>query len=114
MQTISSDGMGLVDVRDCALMHKKALEVPAAAGKRFISVASSPKFSDMLRPVVEKYGRLGWPVTSTYAPDSDSHYISLFNNTAATEVLGIQFRDVATTMVDMADSYVNLGIVTKP
>lgn len=90
MTTISSDGMGLVDVRDCALMHKKALEVPAAAGRRFISVASSPKFTDMLRPVVEKYGRLGWPVTSsTYAPDNAKHYISLFNNTPATEVLGI-------------------------
>ena len=84
MKTISSDGIGLVDVRDCALMHKKALEVPAAAGRRFISVASSPKYSDMLRPVVKKYGRLGWPVTKTYAPNDSRHYISLFNNTPAT------------------------------
>ena len=66
------DGIGFVDVRDCALMHKKALEVPAAAGRRFISIASSPKFADILKPIVEKYGPLGWPITYSYAPPDDT------------------------------------------
>ena len=60
----SSHAVGFVDVRDCALMQKKAIEVPEAAGRRFISVGSSPKYHEIDRPVIEKYGPLGWPVPS--------------------------------------------------
>ena len=95
-------------------MHKKAIEVPEAAGRRFISVGSSPKYHDMARPVIEKYGPLGWPVPSVYAPDDDSHYISLFDSSPSREILGIQYRDVATTMIEMADAFVAKGLVTKP
>lgn len=114
MNPISSDSIGTVDVRDCALMHKKAIEVTAAAGRRFISVASSPKHHDIARPIVEKYGALGWPVSTNYAPDDPSNYVSLFDVTPSTEILGVQYTELSSTMVEMADSLVQKGMITKP
>jgi len=38
----------------------------------------------------------------------------MFNNAASREVLGIQYRDVPTTMIEMADAMVALGTIKKP
>ena len=84
-------------------MHKLAIEVPEAAGRRFISVSSSPKWTDLARPIVNKYGPLGWPVPTQFERDSDRHYISIFDVTPTREVLGFEYRDIATTAVDLAD-----------
>ena len=40
--------------------------------------------------------------------------ISLFDNTASREVLGIQYRDLNSSMVEMADAMVASGAVVKP
>lgn len=44
----------------------------------------------------------------------ESIKVSQFDNTASRTVLGIEYRDFSKTMLDMADKYVEMGIVTKP
>ena len=63
MEKIGDDGIACVDVRDVALAHLKAIQVPAAANKRFLLVESSPEFKDYAQPIIDKYVPLGWPVT---------------------------------------------------
>lgn len=97
-----------------AQAHFNAIMVPAAANRRFIIAHSSPTFAEYAKPIIKKYGPLGWPVCKKYAPHNPNLKTTIFNNTASREILGIQYRDFPTTMVDMADAMVALGIVKKP
>ena len=38
----------------------------------------------------------------------------MYDNTASREVLGIQYRDFSTTMVEMADAIIALGTIKMP
>ncbi len=48
--------MGLVDVRDCAEAHFKALTVPEAANKRFVVVERACWFQDFGEILHKHYG----------------------------------------------------------
>jgi len=63
MTEISSSHMMAVDVRDAARAHLLGIKNPAAAGRRFILVNSTPSFQDFAAPVTAKYRPLGWPIT---------------------------------------------------
>ena len=51
MQSVSSDSCGVVDVRDVALAHLKAIKVEEAVNKRFLLVHSSPGFREYAAPL---------------------------------------------------------------
>ena len=114
MTEISADHHCAVDVRDTARAHLQAIKVAEAANRRFILCHSSPSFQEYAQPIVDKYQPLGWPITSNKADPNPEEYISLFDNTASREVLGIEYTDWSKTMVDMADKMVELGSVVKP
>ena len=101
-------------MRDCAFAHLQAIKVPAAANRRFAIYHSSPKYSDYARPVIAKYSPLGWPISQVFAAEDPEKVTIYLDNTASREVLGIQYTDFPTTMVDMADSMVALGTVKIP
>ena len=111
---IKADGCAAVDVRDVAFAHLQAVKLPEAANKRFILAHSMPHYADYARPVIAKYAPLGWPVCQNFAPADANAFITQFDNTASREVLGVQYRDFATTMVEMADAMVANGTVVKP
>ena len=113
MEKISSEHICAVDVRDVAFAHLAAVKQEAAANKRFLLVQGSNSFHDFAKPVVDKYSALGWPVTTTYAESDPNETISLFNNSASRDILGVQYHEFAQTMLDMADKMVALGTVSK-
>merc|ERR1719189_96284 len=114
MEVIKADGCAAVDVRDVALAHLNGIKVAEAANKRFILIHSMPHYADYARPVIAKYAPLGWPICQNFAPEDPEAVISQFDNAASREVLGISYRDFATTMVEMADAMVAQGTVVKP
>ena len=93
-ESISSEHICLVDVRDTAQAHLLAIKNPAAANRRFIVCHSSPSFQEMYCPVADKYRPLGWPITENLAAPNPDEYISLFDNSAARE-LGVVFTPIA-------------------
>jgi dihydroflavonol-4-reductase len=56
-------GWAVVDVRDLAVAHRLAMEIPAAAGNRYICAGSHIWMRDMARILATRY-----PVTSRPAP----------------------------------------------
>ena len=114
MTEIASDGCAGCDVRDVAFAHVQAIKVQEAANKRFIIAHSSPKWSEYAAPIIEKYVPMGWPITQTHAAEDPSKKTTVFNTTASREVLGVQYRDFTTTMIEMAEAMVRLGTIKKP
>lgn len=103
----------VVDVRNVAFAHLAAIKVEAAANRRFALAHSSPSFQTYAQPVIDKYAPLGWPICTTMEDPDPEEYVSLINNTASKEVLGVEYIEFSKTMVDMADKMVELGIVSK-
>ena len=71
-------------------------------------------WADYARPVIAKYAPLGWPICQNFAPEDSNAEDVFYDNTASREVLGVQYHDFSTTMVDMADAIVALGTIKMP
>jgi dihydroflavonol-4-reductase len=107
--------MGVVDVRDVADLHIRAMAAPQAAGKRFIGVADGPTTSfvgvaDVLR---RRLGPLGARVPTQEAPGEDRPSPIIHNDRARNE-LGWRPRPVETTIVESAESLRDLGLLAPP
>ena len=110
---ISSGTSTIVDVRDVAQAHLLAIKNAKAANRRFLLVHSNPSYLEYAAPVEAKYRPLGWPITEAKAAPKANDRVSLVDNSASKE-LGVVYTDMAKTMVDMADTMVAKGMVTKP
>ena len=95
---------GVVDVRDVADLHVRAMAEPDAAGKRFLAVANDPTVS-----FLEIAQILGPPAPTEEAPGPDLPRPIIHNNRARTE-LGWQPRALKTTILETAESLRNLGL----
>ena len=121
-------GFGVVDVRDVADLHVRALTAPGMNGERF--TASGPFL--MMREVAailrDRLGREARKVPTRGLPDFVLHGAALFDPTLrmvtgelgkiretpadhAKAVLGWETRPAADTIVDSARSLIDLGIV---
>jgi nucleoside-diphosphate-sugar epimerase len=96
---------GVVDVRDVADLHLRAMAAPDAAGKRFLAVADGPTVS-----FLEIAEILGPPAPTEEAPGPDLPRPIIHNDRARTE-LGWQPRDLKTTILETAESLRDLGLV---
>ena len=96
---------GVVDVRDVADLHVRAMAAPDAAGKRFLAVANDPTVS-----FLEIAQILGPPAPTEEAPGPDLPRPIIHNNRARTE-LGWQPRALKTTILETAESLRNLGLL---
>ena len=103
MASVSGEHCSVVDVRDVAFAHLQAVKVPEAANRRFILVHSSPSMQEYAEPVIRKYAPLGWPITRNKTTPNHKEYVSLFDNRASREILGVTYTDFAKTMLDMAE-----------
>ncbi|SDI32501.1 NAD-dependent epimerase/dehydratase family protein [Nonomuraea jiangxiensis] len=103
---------GVVDVRDVADLHLRAMAAPEAAGKRFLAVADGPTLS-LLEVAQILRRRLGPParrVPTREAPGDEPPRPIIHNDRARGE-LGWRPRAVETTVVETAESLWKLGLL---
>jgi dihydroflavonol-4-reductase len=123
-------GFGVVDVRDVADLHVRALVAPGMAGERFIASGRFMKLREIADVLRRELGPLAHKVTTRNVPDWLVRVTALFNPVAkaalgelgsirnqdashAKAVLGWATRPVEQSIVDTARSLIELGIV-KP
>lgn len=100
-----------VDVRDLALAHVRASELPAAAGKRFFVTAGYFTNAEIANIVRDNYPELKdkVPAKGTKGGDFPEEGIYSYNNERTKEVLGIQFRSLKESIVDTVKSLQTVG-----
>lgn len=89
--TLNTPNANFVDVRDVALAHVRALEVPEAGGQRFITAGGAYCWQDVLDILPPPHPR-GTPGSGK----SLTH--SIFNADKARKVLGIKFKTLEETI----------------
>ncbi|MEU4198199.1 aldehyde reductase [Kribbella sp. NPDC026611] len=101
---------GVVDVRDVADLHRRAMNAPHAAGKRYLAVSSDPamSFLDVAGILRRDFGAALAPTAEADGPDLPRPIIH--NDRARTE-LGWRPRPAATTIVETAESLRDLGLL---
>jgi dihydroflavonol-4-reductase len=123
-------GFGVVDVRDVADLHVRALKAPGLAGERFIASGRFMKLREIADVLRAELGPEARKVTTRNVPDWLVRIVARFNPLAravvgelgsvrnqdathAKTVLGWTPRPVEQSIVDTARSLIALGIV-KP
>ncbi|KAG4435788.1 hypothetical protein IFR05_008732 [Cadophora sp. M221] len=101
--SIPQNSFQWVDVRDVALAHVRAIEVPEAAGKRFLAVAGPYNNAEMATIVKGRFPELKgqFPDQIEVQENAQSFVI---DNTPAKEILGIQFKGLEDCVVDTVKS----------
>ncbi|KAL5532147.1 hypothetical protein ACEPAF_5711 [Sanghuangporus sanghuang] len=98
---------GWVDVRDVALGHARALEVPEAGGQRFILSSGMFVWQDWF----DAANQLGIPDIPKGTPGAgkDHQYVFRYDSSKAQNVLGIKFRDILTTTKETVEDFKKRG-----
>ncbi len=103
---------GIVDVRDVADLHLRAMAEPTAAGKRYLAVADGPtlSFLEIAGILRRRLGPLAALAPTQEAPGEDPPRPIIHNERAVTE-LGWRPRPAETTVVETAESLWELGLL---
>ena len=103
---------GLVDVRDVADAHLRAMAVPEAAGKRYLVVADGPTltFLEVAAILRRHLGPQAANAPTTQAPGDELPHLVIHNDRARAD-LGWRPRAVETTVVETAESLRALGLI---
>ncbi|MHA6763941.1 NAD-dependent epimerase/dehydratase family protein [Streptacidiphilus sp. PAMC 29251] len=103
---------GLVDVRDVADAHLRAMAVPQAAGKRYLAVADGPTltFLEVAAILRRHLGPQAANAPTTQAPGDELPHLVIHNDRARAD-LGWRPRAVETTVVETAESLRALGLI---
>jgi dihydroflavonol-4-reductase len=96
---------GIVDVRDVADAHIRAMAAPGAAGKRFIVVSDRAPMTylELAGFLRERFGALAAKSPTEQAPGGDLPPMVIHNDRAKDE-LGWRPRPVETTIVDTVEN----------
>lgn len=114
-------GMCVVDVRDVAEMHVRAMESPAAAGERFIAAGDFLWMKDIANLLRERLGERAAKVPTRAMPNFMTRILAFFapplrnllpmlgrrnaySSAKARRVLGMELRPAAATIEDCANS----------
>ncbi len=105
---------GIVDVRDVADVHIRAMAAPEAAGQRFLAVADGPttSFLEVAQTLRRRLGALAARVPTQEAPGEDLPR-PIIHNDRAREELGWRPRPAETTIVESAESVRDLGLLEE-
>lgn len=102
---------GVVDVRDVARAHVRALDVPEANGKRFILSSqrafSTLELSDMVKAHKDYFKRFALPTSLSAALPPRVRY----SNDRARDVLNVTLRPTEKTVTQMADFMLGIGMI---
>ncbi len=122
-------GFGVVDVRDVADLHVRALTAPGMAGERFIASGPFMMMKEVAAVLRDRMGNEARKVPTRGLPDFVLQLTSLFDPTIrmvtgelgkqritpsdhAGAVLGWVPRPAADTIVDTARSLIDKGVIT--
>ncbi|WP_280265514.1 NAD-dependent epimerase/dehydratase family protein [Nocardia wallacei] len=126
MPAVPPIGFATVDVRDAAVAHRLALELPEAAGNRYIVAGDYVSMTEMARIIATRYR-----VPTRTIPAWLLRLAARFDATArlaasrlgkreavsadkARRELGWTMRPIEQTLLDTAESLVRLGVVADP
>jgi len=121
-------GWPTVDVRDVAIAHFGAMTTPEANGKRFCCSGDFVWMKEMAAILNANFGDRGYRVPTRTLPDFVVRFVGLFDklvrvttprlglelhvsNDRIKHVLGWQPRNAEETIVDTAESLIDLGLV---
>lgn len=121
-------GFGIVDVRDVADLHVRALTTPGLAGERFIASGPFLKIADVAQVLKANLGPQARKVPTRRLPDWLVRTVALFNpvirqvtgelgnvrgasSAHAQERLGWTMRSVEVSILDCARSLIERGVV---
>jgi nucleoside-diphosphate-sugar epimerase len=112
MPMVARQRFGLVDVRDVADIHIRAMASPEAAGKRFLALADGPtiSFLEIAQTLRERLGPLAEQVPTEEAPGPEARQLIIHNDRAKLE-LGWHPRPAVSTIVETAESLRDLGLL---
>lgn len=97
-----------VDVRDLALAHVRALEVPEAGGKRFFITAGHYSNGEIASIIKSKFPDLASKLPEDLKSDIPEDVYG-FDNSRSKEVLGIKYRSLEESVIDTVKSLVAVG-----
>ncbi len=121
-------GFNIVDVRDVADLHLRAMTSPAAAGERFIAAGDFAWMMDLAQILKDGLGDAGKKVPTRAAPDFVVRLAALFDrdltavvgslghrheftSAKAERLLGWKARPMKDTVLDCARSLIAAGLV---
>ncbi len=112
MPALPRQRFGVADVRDVAVAHLKAAEVPTAAGNRYLLLADGPTMTwlDLAQGIRDHLGNAGEKTTLTEAPGEDPVPLTIHNDRAKRD-LGWRPRPAMTTITETVDSLRDLGLL---
>jgi len=96
------------DVRDLALAHVKAIELPQASGKRFLITAGYMTNSDIASAIKEGFPELAPGLPEKLKSDLPED-IYAYDNSRSKEVLGLEYRSLQECVVDTVRSLQAVG-----
>lgn len=122
---------GIVDVRDVAEAHVRAIDNPEVAGRLFLVSADTVPLRDITQILARAYPAYARRLYSWSLPDWAVRAAARVSRRAAMlagelgndrrldtaparDVLGIRFRSVETAAVDLAASLIRFGLVRPP
>ncbi|MFD6396433.1 NAD-dependent epimerase/dehydratase family protein [Nocardia sp. NPDC060249] len=120
-----------VDVRDLAVAHRLAMEVPEAAGNRYICATDPLWMGELAGLLARDYAAEGFRVPTRVLPNWVVRLVAVFDKGVRLTVpvlgrtehvsadkarreLGWTMRPIEQTVRDTADSLIAFGIVTAP
>mmetsp|Transcript_54025 Transcript_54025/g.58569 ORF Transcript_54025/g.58569 Transcript_54025/m.58569 type:complete len:328 (-) Transcript_54025:134-1117(-) len=101
---------GFVDVRDVALAHLRAIQIPEAANKRFILYHEKVLLPE-LYGWLSKFNAKGAKVPTTLAEGEDEQGGDLVDNTRSQQVLHIDYTPSEKTFTDHAEQLISMGAI---
>jgi len=121
-------GAYVVDVRDVAIAHVRAIVAPSAPGKRYLLTGGFAWFSDYAEWLSKEFMHKGYDITTMKAPYPILWIVALFdrearailddvdkrpryNVSAAERELGMQWISPKKAIVDHAYSLIEFGVV---
>ena len=99
-----------MDVRDLALAHVRAIEVPQAAGQRFFVTAgyfANKEIADIVR---DNYPDLASSLPPKDYPSDMPEGIYKIDNSRSKKILGLHYRPLKDSIVDLVKSLQAVGV----
>ncbi|KKY21505.1 putative ketoreductase [Phaeomoniella chlamydospora] len=97
-----------VDVRDLALAHVRAIEVPEAAGKRFFVTAGPYSNKDIADIVKKNFPEYADKLPAEYKADYPDPMFAI-DNARSKDILGLSYTALEKTVVDTITSLKEVG-----
>ncbi|MCC6826771.1 MAG: aldehyde reductase [Novosphingobium sp.] len=121
-------GFSMVDVRDVAECHIKAMEIPEAAGERFLATEGFLWFHEAAEILRRKFPAYDSKIPKMKVPDFVLKLMAIFqpiyrqtvtelgrtrkaSNAKASRVLGVKFRTAEEALVASAESLIQLKVI---